>query len=235
MPRFFYIPLTHKQFLPLVGFLVRICIQDVELLKLIYMQTIKALLSIFIIGGVLFLVTCTKEEQMATMTVKLTNTSAPTTSTKASADQGQTTRDLSLLTAINLDVQECQIHYYGNQPFNGGWVSLNTYPGVYNLMGLDTDATAVLVNEVSMPMGTVTQMRLKLGNHNTIVIDGVIYPLKVPSGEESGLKIQLKENILFTNYITVILAFDPYHSIVELGNGGYILKPVIQVDVVYQL
>jgi hypothetical protein len=124
------------------------------------------------------------------------------------------------------------MHYGDGSPDN--WVSLNTNAGIYNLFDLNNDATVVLVNEVTMPAGEVQQMRLILGPDNSIVIDGATYYLKVPSGEQSGLKIDLNGSIHFHDYITVVLAFDPDHQIVELGNGGYILKPVMHVDVIYQ-
>ena len=143
-------------------------------------------------------------------------------------------KDLTLLNAIYLDVIQCEVHYSSPSGFEG-WHELPTVPGIYNLLDIDSDATVVLVHDTLMPHGNVEQFRLILGPNNTIDIGGTIYPLSVPSAQQSGLKINLNEELTFTSAIEVVLLFDPYHSIVEQGNGGYLLKPVIQVDIVNQL
>lgn len=183
-----------------------------------------------IIGAVclvVFLGSCTKDHETGTMTVRFANQQVE----EPGIGQMQV-RSTRALDAIFLDVRSCEMHYNDGSPNN--WVILSTNAGIYNLYDLNDDATVVLVNELTMPAGEVGQMRLILGPNNSIVIDGVAYPLKVPSGEQSGLKIDLHDNIHFHHYVTVVLDFDPNHQIVELGNGGYILKPVMHVDVIYQ-
>ncbi len=189
-------------------------------------------LSIFLAANLILitsiLLTGCTEAKTGEMTVKLTNSS-----TQKSSGEFMT-KDLSLLTAINLDVQGCSVHY-SDTTSPSGWVDMPCTVGIYNLLDIDSDATVILVNELTMPVGNVTQVRLKLGPNNTIVIDGVTHPLKVPSGQQSGLKINLHDYVSFTTYIEIVLDFDPFQSVVELGNGGYILKPVIHVDVLNQL
>ena|SRR5687768_4399628 len=150
-----------------------------------------------------------------------------------SVENAMMERDLTLLNAIYLDVIQCEVHYSSPAAMEG-WHALPTNAGIYNLLEIDSDATVVLVHDTLMQHGDVTQYRLILGPNNTIDIDGTIYPLKVPSAEESGLKINLHDNLNFATECEIVLAFDPYHSIVEQGNGGYILKPVILVEVLNQ-
>ncbi|HZF99878.1 MAG TPA: DUF4382 domain-containing protein, partial [Chitinophagales bacterium] len=64
-------------------------------------------------------------------------------------------------------------------------------------------------------------------SNNTIMVDSVIYPLEVPSGYTSGLKINVHQVITGGTSYTLLLDFDAGHSIVETGNGEYKLKPVI--------
>lgn len=195
------------------------------------MKTIHTSFIVSILILFMFLVSCTKNSETGTMTVKLTNSnSSGRNYEKIAIDQG--TRSLPI-DSILLDIRACEMHYSNPGP-PSGWVALATYPGIYNLNAITADASIVLVNELTMPAGDVEQFRLILGPNNLIVIGGIAYPLKVPSGEQTGLKINLNESIHFVNFITVILDFDPNHQIVEQGNGGYILKPVIQVDVIYQ-
>jgi hypothetical protein len=109
-----------------------------------------------------------------------------------------------------------------------GWVTMSMpAPGRYDLLrytnGLDT-----LIATTTIPAGQVSQIRLILGTSNTITKDGVTYPLIVPSGAESGLKLQIHKEIIegVTNIIQ--LDFDAGRSIVEVGNGTFHLKPVIR-------
>jgi len=167
-------------------------------------------------------VSCNEQEN-ANVTVKY---QSPASNTQMQIQNQTVTRDLSLLTAINVEIIGCQISY------PTGWVNLAVVPGIYNLMDVDSDATVILVDHYDIPGGHANQMRLLLGDNNTLVIDGQTYPLKVPSGEQTGLKINLNHDTHFINDIDVVLALDPEQSIVELGSGGYILKPVIKVDVI---
>lgn len=63
---------------------------------------------------------------------------------------------------------------------------------------------------------------------NSVMVDSVIHPLQTPSAQQSGLKIKIDKD-LDLDINTLTLDFDAEKSIVETGNGGYILKPVIKV------
>jgi hypothetical protein len=122
---------------------------------------------------------------------------------------------------VNVDVQSVEIHTN-----SGGWITLNGYPGIYNLLDL-TNGIDTLIASDSIPTGTVSQIRLNLGPNNTIMVDSVMHPLEVPSGYSSGLKINVHQAIAGGTAYTLLLDFDAGHSIVETGNGEYKLKPVI--------
>jgi hypothetical protein len=122
---------------------------------------------------------------------------------------------------VNVDVVSVEVHTDAN-----GWTTLATTPGIYNLLdytnGLDT-----LLATATLPAGEISQVRLNLGTNNTIMVDSVIYPLDVPSGYESGLKINIHQTLAAGTGYALVLDFDAAHSIVETGNGDYKLKPVI--------
>jgi hypothetical protein len=195
------------------------------------LTTVRVLGPLSLLFVALAFTSCAEELKTSPMSVKFINANSGKNQSIQGVEYVQ--RDLTLLNAIYLDVIQCEVHYSSPAGFEG-WHALPTHPGIYNLLDVDTDATIVLVHDTLMPHGDITQYRLILGPNNTIDIGGTIYPLKVPSAEQSGLKIDLKDHINFATGIEVVLAFDPFHSIVEQGNGGYILKPVIQVDIVNQ-
>jgi len=128
--------------------------------------------------------------------------------------------------AIYLDVVgvEVNVEADGADP---KWFVLSTGAGVYNIMTLVNGSDVVLAN-AELPAGRLTQIRLILGDGNTIVVDGVSHQLVIPSGDESGLKINVGEDIGDGDELTLMLDFDAAHSINVQGNGGYHLKPVMR-------
>jgi len=130
---------------------------------------------------------------------------------------------------VNIDIQGVEIHSSESDQ-NEDWEYLDVENGVYNLLELTNGLDTLLATAV-LPVGRISQIRLILGENNTIKIDGVLIPLSTPSAQQSGLKInlqvELKEGI--TNFIT--LDFDAGQSIVNKGNGEYSLKPVIRAIV----
>lgn len=125
---------------------------------------------------------------------------------------------------VNVEVLQVQVNVSGE-----GWVSLPTNAGVYDLLTLQNDVSATLVNVGVFPAGRLNQLRLILGNQNTVMVDSVSYPLATPSAQQSGLKINLKSDFAPNQAYQVFLDFDAQNSIVTQGNGSYSLKPVIKV------
>lgn len=125
---------------------------------------------------------------------------------------------------VNIDVKDVVIKYFGGESD----VSLNAINvGVYDLLELTGGASVLLADDYEVPAGDVSQMRLILGENNTIVVDGETKPLSTPSAQQSGLKINLHKELQPGISYEYVLDFDVEESIVEKGNGGYGLKPVI--------
>lgn len=106
------------------------------------------------------------------------------------------------------------------------WVSLNTNVGVYNLLDLQNGITTQLANG-TVPEGTLKEVRFILGTNNTVKANGNTYPLTVPSGSESGLKIKIDKR-LNQSLNTFTLDFDAALSVKE-ESDGYKLRPVIRL------
>lgn len=127
--------------------------------------------------------------------------------------------------AVNIDVTGVQVHSDVS-----GWVPMNNvHAGIYNLLDL-TNGIDTLIATQDMPEGTISQIRLLLGSNNTVVIAGNSYPLTIPSGSESGLKINVHDSVKTGVTTTVLLDFNAGASVHETGNG-YQLKPVIHAIV----
>ncbi|PNQ74897.1 carbohydrate-binding protein [Hanstruepera neustonica] len=113
------------------------------------------------------------------------------------------------------------------------WTSLEAInTGVYDLLELTGGINVLLVDDFVVPSGTLNQIRLVLGDDNSVVIDGETFPLNTPSAQQSGLKIQVNETLAPNIAYTFLLDFDVDESIVEAGNSGNInLRPVIRASV----
>lgn len=125
---------------------------------------------------------------------------------------------------VNVDVQLVRVKTSDD---TSKWIDLATNTGIYNLLdfqnGIDT-----LIAAGPVPTTALKEVRLVLGPDNSVMKDSVIYDLDTPSAEQSGLKIKIDKNLAITAD-SLTLDFDAEKSIVETGNGKFILKPVIKV------
>ncbi|MFD1094635.1 DUF4382 domain-containing protein [Salegentibacter chungangensis] len=111
-----------------------------------------------------------------------------------------------------------------------GWVSVgDVQTGVYDLLELTGGVSQVLA-DTEVPAGYVSQIRLVLGTDNYVVIDGEEEPLSTPSAQQSGLKLQLNQELEAGENYSFLLDFDVDKSVVTTGNGGKSLKPVIRLS-----
>ena len=63
-----------------------------------------------------------------------------------------------------------------------------------------------------MPAGHCTQIRLKLGAGSNVVVDGVTYPLTVPSGLQSGYKLVGEFDVPASGLVELALDLDAARS-----------------------
>ncbi len=127
---------------------------------------------------------------------------------------------------VNIDVREIHINLEGDSLT--GWKTLpGVRAGIYNLLDLVNDKDTLLADAM-IPSGKIHQIRLVLGNNNTLEKDGQVYDLKTPSAQQSGLKLNIQEEFNDGLSYVLLLDFDAGRSITTTGNGQFILKPVIR-------
>lgn len=126
--------------------------------------------------------------------------------------------------AVNIDVQSIS-YSLGNE----NWVTLPITPSVIELLQFTNGKDTLLSNVMLERDVAVKQIRLVLGDNNSLVLgDGTVVSLKVPSGQTSGLKLNVQSAPELTSGYRVVIDFDAASSIVAKGNGEYSLKPVIR-------
>jgi hypothetical protein len=128
---------------------------------------------------------------------------------------------------VYFDIQSVQVKA-STETSDNDWVTLPiARTGIYNLLnfknGIDT-----LLGTMELPAGRISQLRLVLGSNNSIVMNGITYPLTTPSAQQSGLKLQINADLVAGVDYRIWIDFDAARSIVQTGSGSFILKPVIR-------
>ena len=125
---------------------------------------------------------------------------------------------------VNVDIQK--VYLFGHDEKDS--ISMGTNAGVYDLLTLQNGVDTLLASAL-LTIDTVKQIRLILGEDNTIMVDSALHDLKTPSAQQSGLKIKVDIVLSELDSANVILDFDACESIKEQGNGTYMLKPVLKI------
>lgn len=165
----------------------------------------KKTLSVIALAAII-LISCQKSNDNAQTTLNIRLTDAPTA-----------------LEEVNVDIQQVSVKT-DNDTTN--WISLTPNVGVYNLLGLQNGVDTLIATGI-ITADNVKEIRLILGTNNTVKEGGVIYPLTIPSGSESGLKIKFSKG-LRAPIETVLVDFDAALSVKKEADG-YKLRPVLRI------
>ena len=139
---------------------------------------------------------------------------------------------------VNIDVQGVRIRYQAAgdtaqaDTADAGdgeaqWMDLPVEPFRINLLDL-TNSDTLLAAADDLPAGRYNELRLILGEDNEVVIDSVSHKLTTPSAQQSGYKIKFGTWLDSGEEMNLTVDFDAKKSIVETGNGKYMLKPVLK-------
>lgn len=170
--------------------------------------------TILILSAILFtasaaFISCSKDDTKGTSTLHVRLTDAPTAYEE-----------------VNVDIREVRVKF-SDDTLSSGWVTLTTYPGIYNLLVYQNGIDTLLATGV-FPTQVVKEIRFVLGPNNTIKDAGVVYPLTIPSGSESGLKLKINKALNAT-LETIIIDFDAALSVKKESTGDYKLRPVLRI------
>lgn len=166
---------------------------------------------IFILLGLTLLTSCNKDKDSnpqpgnATISIKLGDSPAG-------------------FDAVNVEILKVNVN------INGSWHEYAVAtPGIYNLLQFTNGNTLLLLDSTSVASGSVSELRLILGDNNSIVVDGFTLELKIPSGQSSGFKVKMESQPLLSGVAySLILDFDVNKSVHPAGSNKYILNPVVR-------
>src|ERR1035437_9508197 len=118
---------------------------------------------------------------------------------------------------VNIVVARVEVLKLGADS-SSGWIVINNHTATYDLLTLRNGASVVL-GDSSLDIGHYTQIRLILGTGSNIVVGGIVYSLDVPSGTQTGIKLNHDFDIQSGVIYELMLNFNADHSIVLTGNG----------------
>ncbi len=135
----------------------------------------------------------------------------------------------ALYQEVNIDIQGAEVHVNKDTASSSGWQPLTVTKGIYNILKLNNGIDTVLGSTV-LPLGDISEIRLILGDNNTIKADGIVLPLVIPSSDKSGLKLKFEKKLLAGISYKVLMDFDAAKSVKEVKKGSeYKMKPVIRL------
>lgn len=169
---------------------------------------------------------CTKDESP----VDTNNPSDPGTGAKTNLQIRMKDAPADLDSVV-VDIQQVRVKFdYDSLSADSGWIDIPTNAGLYDLLSFQNGLDTAIANG-TVPTDTLKQIRFVLGTNNYVVdTAGVTHDLFIPSGAESGLKVNLSR-VLGATWNTVVIDFDAAASIHRQGNNGrYMLRPVLIVQ-----
>lgn len=129
--------------------------------------------------------------------------------------------------AVNVFIERVEVESQDGS----GWITLNEPQKTYDLLSLVNGATEV-IGSSELEAGTYNQIRLVLSSDgHSVVVDGKTYDMFVPSGAQTGIKLNINAEIKEDIQYVLLLDFDASRSVVNAGQNTqrpYILKPVIR-------
>lgn len=142
---------------------------------------------------------------------------------------------------VYVTVEKVRVHRNADASGEGtvGWSEITVSPAKrIDLLGL-TNGILEELGSTQLPAGTYSQVRLVLAANtgsnplaNAVQpVGGALVPLKTPSAQQSGLKLQAHFTVEENQTTDLVADFDACKSVVTAGNsGGYLLKPVVSVS-----
>ena len=114
---------------------------------------------------------------------------------------------------------------------DGYWEILHEWDPGYAINLMDIQNVSVLLASLDLEPNKYTQLRIFLAEDAELVLmrdeAEVTEPLKIPSSAQTGIKLNHPFEIVSGSITKLTINFTAEKSVVKLGNGEYLMKPVI--------
>jgi hypothetical protein len=142
-----------------------------------------------------------------------------------------------LVAEANVTINKIEIRK-ANEDEGNPFITLSEEERSFNLLDLTNGVTAGLV-DMEIEAGSYDLIRLHVAEASVVLSDGTTYDLKIPSGDQTGIKVYMEPSLVVAGGLSsdLLLDFDVSKSFVVQGNpntpagiNGFIFKPVIKAS-----
>jgi hypothetical protein len=117
-----------------------------------------------------------------------------------------------MLDSAAVAIRGVEVHVTATSGDGSGWHTVSSEDDTVNLLDLQNGVT-LLLGETEVPVGLITQIRLLVEDAWVVLDDGREFDLRIPSGEQSGIKIHVQPPIEVRGELAdVLLDFDVSRS-----------------------
>jgi hypothetical protein len=122
-----------------------------------------------------------------------------------------------MVDSTHVTLELVTVHMSGDE---SGWITIDDRPREIDLLTLQGGITDTLA-DAELPVGTVDQIRLRVSGAAVFLTDGRSFPLDVPSGDTSGIKVFPTPPIEIVGDLTtdLLLDFDVSESFSAVPNS----------------
>lgn len=136
--------------------------------------------------------------------------------------------------AVNVTVIKIRVNKSASaSESDAGWVDITVPATKINLLDL-TNGVLQALGQTSLEAGKYNQIRLVLAPNTAQGLENSVVPtgsrevqLTMPSGAQSGFKVNGDFDIAENTLADIVLDFDACRSVFKTGNGKYMVKPVV--------
>ena len=126
---------------------------------------------------------------------------------------------------VNVDIVDVLVKVEND---NLEWRSIKLNPGIYNLLAFQNGKDTLIASGSIHATSIIKELKLVLGDRNTIKIENTLFPLSIPAGSDGGL-IVIVDQKLNKDVYNFLIDFDAAQSVFPGVTGGYLLKPFLRL------
>lgn len=140
-----------------------------------------------------------------------------------------------IVSEANITISRVEL-FHESDTTDGEFITIFEDSATFNLLDLRNGVTTCLL-DVEVPIGNYNTLRVYIAEAGILLVDQRTFDLKVPSGEQTGIKVKIEPGIRVVTGLSseILLDFDVSKSFVLKGNTnkpdgiqGFMFKPVVR-------
>jgi len=132
----------------------------------------------------------------------------------------------STLSKANIEILDVQFRVEEDETDPNAWISLNPVNiGIHDFTKITNDQVVTFVDFEEVPSKYIYSIRLVLGDHNTVVKNGVEYDLNMDSEYENASVNSVEKQLIANNLYDFVIELDVDESIKISSEGQADFNP----------